>query len=1223
MSFVAVLERLAKLENPYPGLRPFETSEAHLFFGRDQQVLDLLDRLARNRFVAVIGLSGSGKSSLVRAGLIPALNRGRLLETGLQWRVALARPAGAPFDTIADSIGCKSMNLRASSHGLIDYAREQLSQGEGLLVVIDQFEELFRYKDLAVASAGDRTGHAAAASEAAAFIRLLLESTRSPLPIYVVITMRTEYLGDCAEFPEFPELLNESLYLVPRLTRQQRHQAIEGPLGRVRISSALVEHILNDAGDEPDQLSILQHALMRTWSRWRGLSAQGERPIETEDYEAIGGFEDALNQHADELLHTPAVRADPKFVEIIFKRLTALGRDNREHRDPAPLSELWDLCNAVSEERRLRVNAIIDVFRQGEATFLTPRKGELRPNTYIDIAHERLIPSWKVLAEQWLPEEEKQAKHLVELWDRARGWRAGKREVLIGLDLSGALEWNIQRNRSAKWAEHYVGAGAIEEVEAFISASHEEFDQSERRARERREVEFAREAAELRAQAERASARRTRIFSYVLAVLLLASLGLSLIAWSATLGAESRELATKAESLVSLGKRGEALDIAIHAFSIKNTSQAREVIARAFPQELMKLGGDSGRVFTASFSPDGQRVVTAGEDRTARVWDAATGQVIAKLEGHTGAVTSAVFSPDGQRVVTAGEDRTARVWNAATGQVIAKLEGHTGAVTSAVFSPDGQRVLTASVDGTARVWNAATGQVIAKLEGHTGPVTGASFSPDGQRVVTGSYDRTARVWDAATGQVIAKLKGHTGPVTGASFSPDGQRVVTASYDRTARVWNAATGQVIAKLEGHTGGVTSAVFSPDGQRVLTASVDETARVWNAATGQVIAKLEGHTGPVTGGSFSPDGQRVVTWSYDGTARAWNAATGQVIAKLEGHTGVITSASFSPDGLRVVTASYDSTARVWNATAGQVIAKLEGHTGPMTRAAFSPDGQRVVTASNDGTARVWNAATGQVIAKLEGHTGPMTRASFSPDGQRVVTASNDGMARVWNAATGQVIAKLEGHTDVITSASFSPDGQRVVTASADQTARVWNAATGQVITELEGHAGAIYAAAFSPDGQRVVTAGEDRTARVWNAVAGQVIVRLEGHTDVITTAAFSPEGQRVVTASADQTARVWNAATGQVITKLEGHIGLVYTAEFSPEGHRVVTAGADQTARVWNAATGQVIAKLEGHTGAVTSAAFSPDGKRVITASYDGTARIFRIITLNDIACLLASK
>ena len=349
-------------------------------------------------------------------------------------------------------------------------------------------------------------------------------------------------------------------------------------------------------------------------------------------------------------------------------------------------------------------------------------------------------------------------------------------------------------------------------------------------------------------------------------------------------------------------------------------------------------------VLGAEFNSDGTSVVTASSDKTARVWNAATGREIVALMGHCPptidygrlgcAVKSAAFSPDGQRVVTGSDDKTARVWDAATGREIAVLKGHEDLVRSAAFSPDGQRVVTASNDKTARIWNAATGREVAGLKGHCPPgvdygtlgcfVMSAAFGPDGTKVVTASSDRTARVWDAATGREIAVLKGHENWVLSAAFSPNGQRVVTASLDKTARVWDAATGREIASLRGHCPAgadygmlectVRSAAFSPDGRQVVTASWDKTARLWDAATGQEIAVLKGHQNWVNSAAFSPDGAKVVTASNDKTARVWDAATGEEISILTGHGDQVNSAAFSPDGQRVVTASGDKTARIW---------------------------------------------------------------------------------------------------------------------------------------------------------------------------------------------------------------------------------------------------------------------------------------------------------------------
>lgn len=469
MNFAAVVERLQHLENPYPGLRPFDVTESHLFFGRDQQVAELVRRLERNRFVAVLGVSGSGKSSLVRAGLIPALERGGVWEAGRRWRRVVTQPAGAPFESLAASLeeaGLDASGLRESSYGLIRVAR-QLADDETLLAVVDQFEELFRYKDLQpVAEERLRTRDRQAA-EAGEFVQLLLEASRHHPPIYIVITMRSDYLGDCAEFRDLPETLNDCQYLVPRMTRQQRREAIEGPLGRVPIAPSLVQRMLNEAGDEPDQLPVLQHALMRTWSQWRKADPNQTRSIGLEDYEAIGGFGNALDQHAEQLL----AGVSHEIAACVFKRLTARGRNNRERRDPATLDELDKVCGAVTPERKTAVRTVINQFRGGDATFLRPHVGALKPDGYIDITHESLIRLWKRLRDQWLPQEQLTAKTLIEVAEQARNWKAGKGELLAGLDFARVAAWDRERNKTAAWAQHYVDGTTYNDVVEFVQKS--------------------------------------------------------------------------------------------------------------------------------------------------------------------------------------------------------------------------------------------------------------------------------------------------------------------------------------------------------------------------------------------------------------------------------------------------------------------------------------------------------------------------------------------------------------------------------------------------------------------------------------------------------------------------------------------------------------------------------------------------------------------------------
>jgi WD40 repeat protein len=501
------------------------------------------------------------------------------------------------------------------------------------------------------------------------------------------------------------------------------------------------------------------------------------------------------------------------------------------------------------------------------------------------------------------------------------------------------------------------------------------------------------------------------------------------------------------DSALRLSVEGVRVDFALPRSIVISSPAAAQLAAVVSHADWSRAL--SGVVAFAAFSPDGTRIVTASVDKTARIWDAATGNEITTLRGHEDEVNSAAFSPDGTRIITASgglfgaHDFTARIWDAATGKEISVLRGHERAVTSAAFIPDGTRIVTASYDNTARIWDAATGNEIKVLQGQERVLMAAALSPDGKRIVTGSADGTARIWDAATGTEIRVLEGQEGYVWSAAFSPDGTRIVTASGDPP--IWDAATGTEIRVLGGHENEVYSAAFSPHGTRIVTASYDNTARVWDAATGKEISVLRGHESALKSAAFSPDGTRIVTASADKTARIWDAATGNEIITLRGHEANVNSAAFSPDGTRIITASgglfdaHDFTARIWDAATGKEISVLRGHESVVAFAAFSPDGTRVVTASMDNTARIWDAATGHEIKVLRGHEALVVYATFSPDGTRVVTASNDGTARIWDArfatmSTKGLLAETCAHR-LVGISKLSRDDMRLLGYSDDQ--------------------------------------------------------------------------------------------------------------------------------------------------------------------------------------------
>ncbi|WP_437291456.1 outer membrane protein assembly factor BamB family protein [Sorangium sp. So ce406] len=582
---------------------------------------------------------------------------------------------------------------------------------------------------------------------------------------------------------------------------------------------------------------------------------------------------------------------------------------------------------------------------------------------------------------------------------------------------------------------------------------------------------------------------------------------------------------------------------------------------RMWTGEERTLYGHAARVSACALSPDGQRIVSASNDRTLKVWDLATGKLLSTLEGHTGGVRACALSPDGQRIVSAANDRTLKVWDLATGKLLSTLEGHAREVNACALSPDGQRIVSASGDRTLKVWDLATGKLFFTLEGHAGGVRACALSPDGQRIVSASGDRTLKVWDLATGKLLSTLEGHAGGVNACAISPDGQRIVSASGDRTLKVWDLATSTLLSTLEGHGGGVRACALSPDGQRIVSASGDRTLKVWDLATGRLLFTLEGHAGAVRACAFSPDGQHIVSASGDRTLKVWDLATGKLLSTLEGHAREVNACALSPDGQRIVSASGDRTLKVWDLATGKLFFTLEGHAGGVNACAFSPDGQRIVSASGDRTLKVWDLATGKLLATLEGHAGWVNACALSPDGQRIVSAG-DRTLRVWDLATGKLLSTLEGHADWVRVCALSPDGQRIVSASDDRTLKVWDLATGTLLSTLEGHASGVGACALSPDGQRIVSASGDRTLKVWDLATGKLLSTLEGHSAWVKACAISPDGQHIVSASDDRKLKVWDASTGECLDTVCGGSPFICVTV----SQRLLCAG-DANGNLWN--------------------------------------------------------
>jgi WD40 repeat protein len=1229
-------------ESPYQGMAYYDVADADRFFGREALTAELVDHLRQQPLLAVVGASGSGKSSLVRAGVMPALQGKMPLVDGkpppagsARWAYHLITPTARPLESLAASLTRSSESVTATSTLIDDlgrdarslhlYARRLVSGEQRLLLLVDQFEELFTL--------------CKNETEQGAFVDNLLYAAQPDNDpknsvVTLVLTLRADFYHHCARFPALRTALENQQKYIGAMTRDELRRAIAEPAkaGQWEFQAGLVEQLLQDVGNEPGALPLLSHALLETWQRRRG------RTLTLAGYRAAGGVQGAIAKTADDVF-SRFTDEQKTIARIIFLRLTELGEGVQDTRRRVRPDEL-KLTHADTDE-------VLQVLKTlADARLVTTDDDE------IQVSHEALIRNWGTLRE-WLDDDREGNRIQRRLTEAANQWvEFGKDPSLLyrGVLLQQAQVWLRTTNNPPNQREsEFLHASLVEtqvqiQREAQIQirgiwlrrvsfalviailATIVAFWQFRIATDERGQAQgAATEAAQARATSDENAnlANKQRLQAQIAATSEAKARSTSdanaIIAEQAKIAAEAaRNESNKLKEQIRADQIAQQallanIDTTLEQYPLRAILLAVEAVKATTPpvpsalQSLYDLlGRTRGHVLGQfygrhlAFSPD-SKILASSAGKTIQLWSVyKENSVPVILEGHEDSINSLAFSFDGRILASASWDHTIRLWSLTNlNEDPLVLKGHKGSVTDVAFSSDGKWLASTGDDNSIRLWAMSKIDNLSPTsEWYEKSVSKVIFSPDSKTLASISKgSKIIRLWSVLKPNAEPIVLQSEKIIGDIAFAPNGKTLASVGADGI-HFWsldNLNSAPVL--LKGQEGSIFGIEFSPD-SKLLASFGLEGLHLWVLDTpDSEPISLNGHEGPVWNVAFSPDRKMLASTGGE-QIRLWPIGQpSSVPTRFQGYTNGISTVAFSPDGTILASGNWDDTIQLWSPTSSSIIGLMfDGHESDINSVTFSPDGKTLASASSDGTVRLWSPDNlDNKPQLLRGHGVRITSIAFSPDNKNLVAGNWDNTIQLWSlpelksqlispdidediSLNGRMGITIDNHVLIslnetpIYSVAFSPDGETIAAASGDRTIRLWRLKQlNHEPTVLRGHGSAAMSVAFSPDGKTLVSGDAAGFIRLWAlADLSREPMVLKGHEDVIYSVAFSPDGRIIASGSRDRTIRLWSLSeldNKPLILKLVGGSGNdIVNIAFSPDGTMIAAAALYAGVNLW---------------------------------------------------------